>query len=145
MFLLIEFSGKCYYVKSSVQTYRSIQKHMKLCGISACKVKKFTSICGSEDDVPPVFWNVRKRLDYIRQNSSPYQLTALRKHSTVGRKFHLYGSTEQWLVDKVTEELCMERLNCQISLQYNNFTLFFLLFVIFLQTFCYFVILYHVN
>ena len=41
------------------------------------------------------------------------------------RKFHLYGSTEQWLVDKVTEELCMERLNCQISLQYNNFTLFF--------------------
>ena len=54
-------------------------RNMKLCGSLACEVKKFTSICGSK-----VFWNVRKRLAYIRQNSSPYQLTALWKHSAVG-------------------------------------------------------------
>ena len=32
-------------------------------------------------------WNVRKRLDYIRQNSSPYQLTVLRKHWLDGAVF----------------------------------------------------------
>ena len=102
LFLLIEIGGKCYYVKSSVQTHSS-----------ACEVKKFTSFLEAKltcrhDSI--TFDKIHHPISWQSYESTPQsEVSFVWKHWAVtswqsnGRTLH-------------------GRLNCQISLQYNNFT-----------------------